>query len=306
MNQIKSFLKRFSLIRIISQQRYRRYYFNKKKNIAETLERGLLLDMVERDIRDHWVPRIKLVQESSDNNKIHHVSNAATFNKDYNLIMHNGLIIDPLSYYGLPMLEMLYRNKGVHEPQEEYVFHEVLKEIPDSAVMIELGAYWSFYSMWFNSEVKNAKNFMIEPESIAFGMKNFELNKMKGDFTEAYISDCSEKAEVDAKIPTICVDGFIEEKKIEFVDILHSDIQGHEFKMLQGANKLVDNRNVGYIFISTHSMELHAQCTEYLTTRGYLLVCSVDGNESYSLDGLLVFKNPDYRGLEVINVSKRK
>jgi hypothetical protein len=267
-------------------------------------EGGSALGMLGRKAKRHWEPRIRLVQESSDNNKINYVPNAGTFNEDENLIMHNGLLIAPLSYYNFPMLELLLLNKGVHEPQEEYVFQEVLKHIPDGAVMLELGAYWSFYSMWFNSEVENANNFLIEPEDISSGITNFGLNKMKGDFTKAYISDNSSDTINGTR--TVCVDDFIDEKNIEFIDVLHSDIQGYELKMLMGAERLLDSKRVGYIFISTHSNILHYQCMEYLELKGYKLVCSYDMDESYSWDGLIVFKNPDYNGLDAIDVSKRK
>ena len=265
---------------------------------------GSLLNNTDTKTKLHWESRIKLVKESSDNNKIKQVANAGTFNKDENLVMHNGLIIDPLSYYNFPMLELLFLNKGVHEPQEEFVFQEVLANIPDGAVMLELGAYWSFYSMWFNAEVDSAKNYMIEPEDIESGKTNFKLNKLNGDFTKAYISDNSN--ETINKTPTVCVDDFIDEKNIEFLDILHSDIQGYEYKMLQGAENLLNKKQVGYIFISTHSNEIHYQCMEHLKLKGYNLVCSYDMDESYSWDGLLVFKNPSYKGLETIDVSKRK
>jgi hypothetical protein len=44
--------------------------------------------------------------------------------------------------------------------------------------MIELGAFWSFYSMWFNKEVENAINYMVEPDSFNLGQgkRNFKLN----------------------------------------------------------------------------------------------------------------------------------
>jgi hypothetical protein len=273
--------------------------------MIEHLKKGeSLLKDADQKTRDHWKPRIELVRESSDNNKINYVHNAGTFNEDDNLIMHNGLLIAPLSYYNFPMLELLLLNKGVHEPQEEYVFQEVLKHIPNGAVMLELGSYWSFYSMWFNSEVEDANNFLIEPEDINSGISNFELNKMKGDFTKAYISDSS--SDTINGTSTVCIDDFINEKSIKFVDILHSDIQGYEFKMLMGAGKLLDSKQVGYIFISTHSNKIHYQCMEHLKLKGYVLVCSYDMDESYSWDGLIVFKNPGYNGLDAIDVSKRK
>lgn len=303
MTQIKNFLKRFALIRKFLQKKN---FLLRQQQITMLQKNGSLLNTLKQEEKEHWKSRIELLLESEDNNKIEHVPEAGKFNKNNNLIMHNGLQIDPFSYYGLPMLEALFRNKGVHEPQEEYMFQEVLREIPDRGTMIELGSYWSFYSMWFNLKVKNAKNYMIEPENIESGIRNFSLNKMKGDFTKAYISDCSEKSKNKNAIPTICIDDFVEEKKIEFVDILHSDIQGYEFLMLKGAKKILDKKNVGYIFISTHSQDLHYDCMDYVKSKGYRLVCSADINESYSWDGLLVFKNPDYHGLENITISKRE
>lgn len=262
-----------------------------------------LLEYTDKEISRHWLPRIKIVQESLDNGKIEYVPGAGTFNDDGNLVMHNGLLISPLSYYNFPMLELLFKNKGVHEPQEEYAFQEVLKHIPEGAIMLELGAYWSFYSMWFNAEVKRAKNYLIEPENIDAGITNFKLNEMEGDFTQAYISDNSK--EIINGVPTVCIDDFVQEKNIEFVDILHSDIQGHEFKMLMGAEELLGKMNVGYVFVSTHSNKIHAQCLAHLTSKGYDLVCAYDLDESYAFDGLIVCKNPSYPGLDAVDVSKR-
>lgn len=319
MIKIKRFLKKIPFVKKILAKRRQDMITHLKKGgslikdanlqtihgmIKHLKEGGSLIKNADQKTRHHWEPRIKLVQESSDNDKINHVANSGSFNKEDNLVMHNGLLISPLSYYNFPMLELLFLNKGVHEPQEEYVFQEVLKQITDGSVMLELGAYWSFYSMWFNSEVKNANNYLIEPEDINSGKTNFKLNKMKGNFTKAYISDKS--SDNTTGIPTVCVDDFMREKKIKFIDILHSDIQGYEFKMLIGSEKLLDQKQVGYLFISTHSNELHYQCMEYLKLKGYAMVCSYDMTESYSSDGLLVFKNPNYKGLETINVSKKK
>ncbi|MGH7237078.1 MAG: hypothetical protein ACREGF_00910, partial [Candidatus Saccharimonadales bacterium] len=65
-------------------------------------------------------------------------------------IMHNGLRVVVGGYHGEWMSRIIRELKGHHEPQEEKVFHEILKQLDDSAVMIELGAFWSYYSIWFN------------------------------------------------------------------------------------------------------------------------------------------------------------
>jgi len=206
---------------------------NRSRNIKyfkRLIKGGSALDLLGPGTKDHWKPRIELVQKSADNNRIVFNSEAGTFNNDFHFIMHNGLKIDPFSYYGVPMLELLFLNKGVHEPQEEFVFQEVLKDIPKKALMIELGSYWFFYSMWFNHSESGARNYMIEPELIESGKINFKLNRLNGDFTQAYVADKSEK--LDGEIPTVFVDDYIYGKNIDFVDILHSDIQGYEYNTI--------------------------------------------------------------------------
>jgi hypothetical protein len=48
------------------------------------------------------------------------------------LIMHNGLPVIPDSYTGEGMTRLLAKNSGVHEPQEELAFMEVLSRIKGS------------------------------------------------------------------------------------------------------------------------------------------------------------------------------
>jgi hypothetical protein len=48
-------------------------------------------------------------------------------------------------------------NRGVHEPLEEYVFQELLKNLPKTPLMIELGAYCGHYSMLVRLTPKNTR-----------------------------------------------------------------------------------------------------------------------------------------------------
>src|SRR5687768_1816503 len=45
-------------------------------------------------------------------------------------IMHNGIRVVAGGYYGSFMTEVIQRLQGHHEPQEELVFHEILKRVP--------------------------------------------------------------------------------------------------------------------------------------------------------------------------------
>lgn len=239
---------------------------------------------------DTWKKRTALVLQSPDNERIPRAEHAGELFNDHQR-MHNGLKITLGSYYDYGNTILLQKNKGVHEPQEEYIFQEILKRIPEGSTMIELGSYWAFYSMWFASFIKDARCFMIEPDphKINFGQLNFKLNKLKGTFLSGFISDAYKKASV----PQYSVDYLMKHFKLDNLAILHSDIQGYEVNMLKGATDVLKNRKVDYIFISTHSNALHLECISILKANDYSIVCDADLDGSYSSDGLIVASSPN-------------
>ena len=196
-----------------------------------------------------------------------------------------------MSYYGEGILTMLMENKGVHEPQEERAFMEVLKYLPPNSTMLELGAYWGFYSLWFLSVLKNATCYLVEPEieNLESGKLNFSLNEKRGIFENAYVGEKDKWSLFRRKI--ISVDGYCARMGIQHLNVLHADIQEKEVKMLRGSKKMLSNESIDYIFISTHSNELHYECIEILKSYNYSILASADVENTYSLDGLIVAKS---------------
>lgn len=286
------------------------FYFNRlatrqRKRLTMMLQKSdNLIAQMKEDKRKYWSDRIDDVLSAPDNRGIPRVSNAGQLT-DNQLIMHNGIRVDPMSYYSFPLLQMLIDNQGVHEPQEEKIFQEVIKSLPKKGdkTMLELGAYWSFYSMWFLQNFPDANCFMVEPEkeNLFYGKKNFQLNQLQGTFIHAGIGQKS-----DTHNNVITVDEICKKQNIKFLDILHSDIQGYEYEMLIGSEKLLSENRVGYVFISTHSNELHEQCYHLLKTNyKFQLVASANLDESYSWDGILVMKAHDYQGVENVAIAKK-
>lgn len=247
--------------------------------------------------------RATLVGQSPDNSFIPRVEGAGQIANGKQL-MHNGLQIYLGSYYGPEYAQLLMLNKGVHEPQEERVFMEVLSTLPENALMIEMGAFWSFYSMWFQKNIKGAVNYMVEPDAfnIGHGKRNFRLNKMKGRFIQAFVSS---KSQPEDTIPTICIDDFVAQNNIEFIHMLHSDIQGYEYEMLQGAAGSFTNKKIGYVFISTHSNDIHDKCLAFLTERQFIILAAANLDESFSEDGLIAARAPYFPGIEKVAISKK-
>lgn len=244
-------------------------------------------ERIFRDPLDNmWQERISITLESPEISKFKPNKLAGKLSKG-NLVMHNGIVVHPTSYYNKNYYHLLQATNGIHEPQEEYIFSIILKFLPEGSVMLELGSYWAFYSIWFNKEIGNAKNYMIEPEytQLYYGKYNFNLNDVKGSFYQYYISSVDDLTQ---DIPKISIDTFLNENNISHLNVLHSDIQGFEVDMLEGANDTLKNKKVDVIFISTHSNEIHANCIQQLKKYEYMIIASVNLDESYSVDGLIV------------------
>ncbi|MFN5973106.1 MAG: FkbM family methyltransferase [Planctomyces sp.] len=284
--------------RIWRPLRHQYSLFRQRRNTQRSLQHvlqkaldGRLLDELPDDQRTIWSERIKLVLQDKHNQLIPRCRDAGRFRRN-NLVMHNDMLVSPLCYYNKPMLQMLVANKGVHEPEEEFIFSVVLRFLPPTATMIELGAYWAFYSMCFLKGCPHRTAYMVEPEieNLKSGMKNFGLNGLTGNFVHAGVAARSTNGNPDM----ICVDEFVNTHGIHQLDVLHCDIQGYEVEMLEGAVALLSQQRVSCVFISTHSNELHLNCKTRLLGFGYIVLRDTDLDHTSSYDGLLFACTPAF------------
>jgi hypothetical protein len=235
---------------------------------------------------DDFLGRFREVISDPLNLLIERVPQAGYVEHD-TVYLHNGLRVPfagPGAYYG-PFSQLLIINRGVHEPLEEFVFQEILKRLPEDASMIELGAYWGHYSMWLKQKRPKAGVILVEPEPefLKAGQANFERNGFKGEFIKAFVG--TGKFEVDE---------FFRNRKIKSLDILHTDIQGFETEMLLGARDVLARRRVRYLFISTHSQDIHNGVVTSLNNAGYRVEVSSDfDTHTTSQDGFVFASSPD-------------
>ncbi|MES2963067.1 MAG: FkbM family methyltransferase, partial [Bdellovibrionota bacterium] len=256
-----------------------------------------------------------------DNEKIPRVADAGRVVEDYQ-IMHNGLKVKVDCYSTATnkgmMTKLFETNRGVHEPSEEYAFQVLLASMNEGATIVELGAWWSFYSMWFCKTVKNAKAYMVEPiaENVEAGKHNFALNGFKGEFFQAFVGKASGmwketkrsllkgNYEVETKTPVICVDDLMTKFGIQFIDILHADIQGAELDMLEGARRAMKERKIRFFCISTHENHLHYDCIKVLKANDYVILCEVDLDRCMHMDGFIVARAKEMPGPSSIEVHR--
>ena len=202
------------------------------------------------------------------------------------VVLHNGLRVplDGAGAYYDSFSRILQINRGVHEPLEEFVFQSVLQVMPQAPVMLELGAYWGHYSMWMAQQRPAAVLHLVEPEpeNLEAGRANFRRNGFSGTFLQALVG-----------AQAFGVDRYLAETGIERLDVLHSDIQGAEAEMLEGAQQSLARRTIDRVFVSTHSGPLHLECEERLRSAGYVIEVSSDfDTHTTSFDGFIMASSP--------------
>jgi hypothetical protein len=241
-----------------------------------------------------WNRRIADVLASPDNADIPRVPDAGRVVGN-DVIMHNGLRVGYGTYGTCDtkhVMRVLEKNGGVHEPQEEKIFQQVLLLMPAGAVMLELGAFWGFYSLWFASFVRDARCFLVEPvwANLNAGRLNFAINGLSATFINGFIGARRQRQPFQSTIVT--VDWLMSQYGLERVHLLHSDIQGFEREMLDGMEDAARGGRIDWTFISTHSKHLHCDCRAWLETRGWVVVADANLDESHSADGLLCAHRP--------------
>ncbi|HJN11214.1 MAG: hypothetical protein QGG09_13435 [Pirellulaceae bacterium] len=133
--------------------------------------------MISKADPEDLAGRIRELRADPSNERIVRVPLAGQIVDGY-LITHNGLRVLPNDP---GYVSLLQSNRGCHEPQEEFLFQEVLPHIRPGGVILELGAYWAFYSMWFAKVVPNARCYLVEPrqKNLRVGKANFATNGVK-------------------------------------------------------------------------------------------------------------------------------
>lgn len=236
-------------------------------------------------------------------------------------VTHFGGLVTAGTYYGDWMTELIRQCRGAHEPQEEVAFAEVLSHLPARPVMLELGGYWCFYSIWLGRHFPGAIQFIVEPiaERRAVGELNLALNDNPAMLLRAAIGaapgllqEFRTGAEVETDMPVVSVDQLAHDFGLGRIDVLHADIQGFELQMLSGAERMLSEQRISWIFISTHrwledakTLDLHVECQNILQAKGYVIVAGHTPEESYSTDGLIVARAPFVSGPDHIALSRR-
>ena len=253
--------------------------------------------------------RIQMAVRCRDADSVPKVANAGAVIEEPDgtrvQIMHNGIKVLAGGYYGAWMQDLIARSKGHHEPQEELVFSEIMKHLPRESTMIELGGYWSFYSIWFLSQSSARRSLIIEPDPahLDVGRTNARLNECNPEFIPAFASSESVaptlfRTETSGEIilPGVSVPQLMDTRGIDHLDVLHCDCQGVELAILESCCGRFSAGRVSWVVVSTHTHHIsndpltHQRCLAVLKNAGATIVAEHDVQESFSGDGLIAAK----------------
>ncbi len=251
--------------------------------------------------------RIRLTIGCTDSDSIPKVAEAGKVvqrDGDAVQIMHNGVAVEAGGYFGDWMQEIIRRLGGHHEPQEELAFARVIERLDSGSTMIELGAFWAYYSLWFRRALPGSINVCVEPdeERLALGKRNFARNGYDATFLPyaigAQLGDdiefLRERDGTMVRVPVRSVDMIVDELRLRRVDLLHVDIQGAETAMLEGARRLIGSGNLRFLIVSTHHWKIsgdpltHQRCLLRIRQLGGRILAEHSVAESASGDGLIV------------------
>jgi FkbM family methyltransferase len=222
-------------------------------------------------------------------------------------VMHNGLVVERDGYVGPWITEIIKRLRGHHEPQEEFAFAaavERLKADTPDPVMVELGSYWAYYSLWLKTAIPDARCVCVEPDprNLDVGRRNFALNGFDARFIQAAVGSPHGR-EVKLKVESddalhpmrlVSLEGLMREEGLERIDLLLSDVQGAETDLLTTGRDVLRSGRVRFLVVSTHHHSIsqdpltHQRCRDLLLEAGAHIIADHSVFESCSGDGLLV------------------
>jgi len=160
--------------------------------------------------------------------------------------------------------------------------------------MIELGSNQAYYSMLFKAILKDHETLtlMVEPtdEYMVRGKRHFNINNYDGIFLNKCIGKTWVAHNSTFNKEETSVDQLINDYNIEKLDVLHSDIDGAELTMLEGAAESLKNKKIEYAFILTHYLGLHESCLKFISQFDYDVLLD-HREDSIGADRLIIIKS---------------
>jgi len=240
-------------------------------------------------------------------------------------VMHNGLRVVAGGYHGDWMAHIIRGLRGHHEPQEELVFHALLKFARHNSLIVELGSFWAYYTLWYLHEVPGSRAICVEPDPshMAIGRKNACLNHLQDriEFIEGWVGGTSDlpvtlRCESTGELRTLpCFDmnRVAATAPDKIIELLHIDAQGVELDFIESMAERVRLGGIRFLVVSTHhasissSSTTHRDCLHAIAELGGVILVEHSVQASFSGDGLIAASFlPHDRDIELPRISRNE
>jgi FkbM family methyltransferase len=217
--------------------------------------------------------------------------------------MHEGSLVVAGGYHGEWMSQIIKQLRGHHEPQEELLFHEILKHVALGSCIVELGAFWAYYTNWYLGSVEGSRAICVEPDTnnMSCGQVNLALNHRTATWINAAVGGGSKEMLIrhdpkgsEVMVPCLNMDEIRERAGFPAIEVLHLDVQGAELDLLRSLDNAVADQALRFVFVSTHHASIsgspttHLDCIRELQRLGAIILADHTIEESFSGDGLIV------------------
>lgn len=250
--------------------------------------------------------RVEMTSSCKDTDQIPKVADAGKvqlINGQMVQTMHEGSKVVAGGYYGEWMTRIIENLRGHHEPQEELAFHHILRHIRPGTLMVELGAFWAYYSNWYLGAVPGSTAVCVEPDkkNLECGRRNLALNGreallINACIGELYLPSVTIRRESDQKtvdVPCHNLESLLEVLEGRPIELLHIDAQGAELPFLSSASGAIERGLVRFLIVSTHHESIsgspytHQDCLQEILAMGGTILTEHSVEESFSGDGLI-------------------
>ena len=188
--------------------------------------------------------------------------------------------------------------------------------------MVEVGAFWAYYTNWWLGAVPDSRAVCVEPDAnnMEIGRANLALNGRSATWVVASVGDPSaegpfvrESDGAAVSLPCHSLVSLLASLGDPAVEMLHLDCQGAELPFLESVHRPAREVRLRFVMVSTHHRSIsgspttHDDCLRLLQDAGATILAEHSVQESFSGDGLIVASFlPADAGIELPSISRNR